>query len=154
KLAHWPAIGQAGKATPSVASSSGRKVSGGAKVKLARTRLSSQKPILPSRRRSAGNSRRRRGRQNSQSATATRLATITMRAKRASSRVPLLYHVKLVLRPPLLLLGERRALWRSPAVCKRRRKRCRQEHLTIGRHRRRRPDGGPQLGTRSVGVVG
>ena len=49
-------------------------------------RLRSQMPRLPNRRRSAGNSRRRRGRQNSQKAQAKRLPRITMRARRTSSR--------------------------------------------------------------------
>ena len=44
-------------------------------------------PILPSRRRSAGNSRRRRGRQNSHSPTASKLPRRTARVSGASSRL-------------------------------------------------------------------
>src|SRR5262249_40316553 len=48
-------------------------------------RLTSQKPILPIRRRRAGNSRRRRGRQNSQSATANRLPNTTSKVRNPPS---------------------------------------------------------------------
>ena len=92
KLNHGSAIGQEGKATPKVASSCGRKVSGGAKVKAARTILRSQMPILPSRRRSAGNSRRRRGRQNSHKPTASKLPRRTTRVSGASSRLLVRHH--------------------------------------------------------------
>jgi len=65
---------------PSAAWSCGRKVSVGAKTKAARTRLRIQIPRLPNRRRSAGNSRCRRGRQNSQAPTRIRLPISTTRA--------------------------------------------------------------------------
>jgi len=73
---------------PSAASSCGRKVSVGAKTKAARTRLRIQIPRLPSRRRSAGNSRRRRGQQNSYRPMMGRLPTITTKVSSASSYWP------------------------------------------------------------------
>jgi hypothetical protein len=72
---------------PSSALSCSRKVSVGAKTKAARTRLRIQIPRLPSRRRSEGNSRCRRGRPNSQTATASRLPRITARIRRGPPRV-------------------------------------------------------------------
>jgi hypothetical protein len=62
---------------PSAASSCGRKVLVGAKTKAARIRLRIQIPRLPSRRRRAGNSRCRRGLQNSQAPTRIRLPIST-----------------------------------------------------------------------------
>ena len=65
---------------PSACSSCGRKTSVGAKTKAARTRLRIQIPRLLSRRRRAGNSRCRRGQQNSQAPTRIRLAISTTMA--------------------------------------------------------------------------
>ena len=56
-------------------------------------------PILPSRRRSAGNSRLRRGRQNSHSATASKLPTSTRRVNGTSSRFLVPHHAELRLAP-------------------------------------------------------
>jgi len=70
---------------PSAALSCGRKVSVGAKTKAARTRLRIQIPILPNRRRSAGNSRRRRGRHNSHRETPSRLPRSTIAVSDTSS---------------------------------------------------------------------
>src|SRR6516165_9432895 len=81
KLSPTLAIGQDGKLTPATASNSGRNRAGGANMKLTRTRFRIQNPRLPKRRLRAGNSRLRRGPQNSHAATTSRLPETTIQVR-------------------------------------------------------------------------
>src|SRR5262249_50638367 len=62
----------------------------GSKIKAARSRLTAQKPIFANRRLNAGNSRCRRGRQNSQAATTSKLPKTTIKVIRSPSSIALL----------------------------------------------------------------
>ena len=118
---------------PNIASSCKRKVCGGEKVKLARTILRSQMPKLASRRRNAGNSRSRRGRQSSHRATVSKLPKSTTKPSCASSRVLVLHHGKLLRNSAPL--SERRTHTRRDRL-----ERRREKHLASGSHRIISPD--------------
>jgi hypothetical protein len=71
---------------PESPSKCGRKEAACGKKKAARRRLRTQKPIFPTRRRSTGNSRRRRDPQNSHAATIIKLPKMTASVRNASCR--------------------------------------------------------------------
>ena len=71
---------------PERASKCGRTEAAWGKKQAARRRLRTQKPIFPTRRRSAGNSRRRRDPQNSHAAMIIKLPRMTASARKASCR--------------------------------------------------------------------
>jgi len=89
KLSTGSAIGQEGSGAPDMTCSSARNVAGEPKANAAIATLKSQIPMLPSRRREAGDFRCLRGRTNSASPTISKLPTITAIASRGISALRL-----------------------------------------------------------------